>query len=181
MTGRLIAFVGPSGVGKDSVMEALSARCDLPLVRRVITRPANSGGEDFEGVTMEDFETRRAAGAFAIHWPAHGLMYGIPHTELAPVHDGEDRLINLSRAILPEAQANLPGLRVFLVTAPRDVLRARLMARGRETAEDIERRLDRADMSMPDGVQFDEIDNSGPLEGTLEAVCVALYPPKAAR
>ncbi|MEO0912102.1 MAG: hypothetical protein AAFY59_03810 [Pseudomonadota bacterium] len=40
MTGRFIAVVGPSGVGKDSVMAGMAARTgQLKLVRRVITRP----------------------------------------------------------------------------------------------------------------------------------------------
>ena len=43
--GRLIAVVGPSGVGKDSVMAGLVLlRAKLHLVRRMITRPANVGG-----------------------------------------------------------------------------------------------------------------------------------------
>ena len=48
MTGRFIAVVGPSGVGKDSVMQGMAARDPrIVLARRVITRPSDAGGEDF--------------------------------------------------------------------------------------------------------------------------------------
>ena len=50
--GRLIAVVGPSGVGKDSVMAGLVLRrAKLQLVRRMITRPANVGDEAFDAMT----------------------------------------------------------------------------------------------------------------------------------
>ena len=59
MTGRFIAIVGASGVGKDSVMAALAASDPrLRLVRRVITRPSAAGGEDFDGVTEDAFHAR---------------------------------------------------------------------------------------------------------------------------
>ena len=51
--GRLIAVVGPSGVGKDSVMAGLhGAIPDLHLVRRVITRAPDLGGEDYDAVSV---------------------------------------------------------------------------------------------------------------------------------
>ena len=63
--GALVGVVGPSGVGKDSVMQALvAARPDLRLVQRVITRPETAGGEPFEGVSEAEFARRRAAGDF---------------------------------------------------------------------------------------------------------------------
>ena len=52
----IFAVVGPSGAGKDTLIAgALRARPDLHLVRRVITRPTEAGGEAFEGVTGAEF------------------------------------------------------------------------------------------------------------------------------
>ena len=83
MTGRLVAIVGPSGAGKDTLIAgAVAARPDLVWARRTITRPA-TGNEPSEAVSEAEFERRRAAGAFAFWWTAHGLSYGIP----ASIHD----------------------------------------------------------------------------------------------
>ena len=145
MAGRLLGIVGPSGVGKDSVMEAVAAaRPGIGLVRRVITRPSEAGGEEFEGVGEAEFAARAARGAFLLSWRAHGLHYGIPATVLDELAAGRDLLVNLSRAVLPEAQAKVPGFACVALTAPAEVLADRLAARGRESREEIAGRLARA-------------------------------------
>ncbi|MGI3166328.1 phosphonate metabolism protein/1,5-bisphosphokinase (PRPP-forming) PhnN [Pseudooceanicola sp. 200-1SW] len=175
MAGRLLGIVGPSGVGKDSVMAAVAAaRPGIRLVRRVITRPSEAGGEEFDGVTEAEFTRRAAAGDFLLSWPAHGLHYGIPRGVLADLSAGQDLLVNLSRAVLPEARAKVPGFTCVLLTAPAPVLAARLAQRGRETAAEIERRLARAGFALPEGVAAVELDNSGPLEDTVAAVLALL-------
>ena len=65
--GRLIAVVGPSGVGKDSVMQGLHVVMpNLRLVRRVITRAPGLGGEDYVAVSETEFHAMHENGAFAI-------------------------------------------------------------------------------------------------------------------
>jgi len=161
----IFAVVGPSGAGKDTLIRgALAARPDLHLVRRVITRPTEAGGEDFEGVTPEDFAHRRARGDFALTWEAHGLSYGIPTDQITRPGGV---IFNGSRAALPAAVRVFPGLRVILVTAPDIILAARLAARGRETARDIRERLSRAAFEMPDGISFQTVVNdASPAIGT---------------
>lgn len=180
MTGRFIAVVGPSGVGKDTVMTAL-AKADprLRLVRRVITRPSSLGGEDFDGVTDPVFDQMMEEDAFALCWRAHGLRYGIPMRVKEQLAEGCDVLANLSRKRLPDAQAQFSNFHVLLLSAQHDVLRTRLEARGRETPSEIGRRLTRADIDIPDGVAFTEIDNSGPLAQTISSVLGTLYPTEA--
>ena len=175
--GRFIAVVGPSGVGKDSVMEGLVAeRPDLVRIRRVITRAEAASGEDFEGTTPALFAARAAGGDFALHWQAHGLFYGIPRD----VHDvlarGQDALANLSRGMLGRAARVFPALHVLHVTARPEVLATRLAGRGRESRAEIARRLARPAMPVPEGVQVTEIDNSDPLERSVAAALAALYP-----
>ncbi|WP_375691151.1 phosphonate metabolism protein/1,5-bisphosphokinase (PRPP-forming) PhnN [Pseudooceanicola sp. LIPI14-2-Ac024] len=177
--GRLIAVVGPSGVGKDSVMRALvAAKPGMHLVRRVITRPSEAGGEDFEGVTEGEFAARDGAGAFALSWPAHGLHYGIPRAVEQVLAEGHDAVVNLSRAVLPRAQARFPGLVVISLTADAGTLAERLAARGREDREEIARRLARATFALPDGIDAVEIDNTGPLDDTVDCILAHLMPAK---
>lgn len=170
----IFAVVGPSGAGKDTLIRgALAARPDLRLVRRVITRPTEAGGEDFEGVSARDFALRLERGEFAVHWEAHGLSYGIPRAQTA---GAGDVIFNGSRAALPAARLAFPDLRVILVTAPDAILAARLAGRGRETAADIEARLRRAAFALPDGITAETVLNDAtPEEGIARLLC-ALQP-----
>ncbi|WP_239494629.1 phosphonate metabolism protein/1,5-bisphosphokinase (PRPP-forming) PhnN [Roseovarius amoyensis] len=173
--GALVGVVGPSGVGKDSVMQALvAARPDLHLVRRVITRPETAGGEVFEGVSEAEFARRRAAGEFALCWPAHGLQYGAPATLRGQLAAGQTCLVNLSRAALAEAERLFDPFLTLHLTAPVAVLAERLAARGREDANAIAARLARADTSLPAGLsRVVEVANDGPLEATVARVLAA--------
>lgn len=180
MSGQLFAIVGPSGAGKDTLIQgALTARPGLSVVRRVITRATGAGGEDFEGVTPEDFAARRAAGEFALDWQAHGLRYGIPRAALAPLSQGEDVLFNGSRLGLLQASAMWPGLRVIHVTAPATVLQARLTARGRESADDIAARIARASAPLPDGLVVTTVMNDASPEDGIARFLAALQPVSA--
>ncbi|MBN2907045.1 MAG: phosphonate metabolism protein/1,5-bisphosphokinase (PRPP-forming) PhnN [Rhodobacteraceae bacterium] len=175
--GRLFAVVGPSGVGKDTLMaQAKAHRPDLHLARRVITRPAEAGGEAFDSVAPAQFERMRAAGAFALSWRAHGLHYGIPAGIDAVLAGGRDVVFNGSRGVLADAAARYPGLRVIHVTACPQVLAQRLAGRGRESAAQIEARLARADYALPRGMDVTTIANDGALEGAVAAVLAALQP-----
>lgn len=177
MKGRFIAIVGPSGVGKDSVMQALAAQNPkLLLARRVITRPSDAGGEDFDGVTDAQFTQLEDQGAFALSWAAHGLRYGIPATVFAALAQGNDVIANLSRGVLVQGQSRFARFETILLTADRNALAERLRARGRETQDEIEKRLERANFMIPQGVQAHQIDNSGPLDETVRAVLARLYP-----
>lgn len=173
----ITAIVGPSGAGKDTLIRgALAARPDLRLVRRVITRPTEAGGEDFEGVTPQEFQARRDRGDFALHWEAHGLSYGIPGTQIATPGDV---IFNGSRAALPSAIRAFPGLSVILITAPPTILADRLARRSRETADDIRTRLSRARFEMPPGIAYRTVQNDGTPEQGIARLLAALQPVSA--
>lgn len=178
--GRLIAVVGPSGVGKDSVMAGMvRARPDLHLVRRAITRPAEPGGEDHRPMTQAEFDRAARAGAFCLHWSAHGLSYGLPAATLDVLRAGRDCLANLSRSALPQAAAVVPALKVLSITAAPEVLARRLSGRGRESAAQIADRLAQAGKPLPPGLDVVEIHNDGPLDAAVAAALRALQPERA--
>ena len=168
MTGRLIAVVGPSGVGKDSVMVGIVRACpEFHIVRRVITRDPEAGGEDHDPVSVTEFQARVARGAFALHWRAHGLRYGIPAAVRDTLGAGTDCLANLSRSALPEAAKLFPGFLVLNVTARPETIARRLVARGRETDGQISSRLAQADRPLPAGLTVLHLSNDGPLADTV--------------
>lgn len=176
-SGRLIAVVGPSGVGKDSVMQGLAEVIpDLHLVRRVITRRPGLGSEEYDAVSEEQFQDLASNGAFAVHWGAHGLFYGIPQTVRYQLNKGTDCLANFSRKALLAGADAFPNFVVLNVTAHPETLAARLAARGRETEADIARRLAEANKPLPEGLDIITLANDGPLDQTI-ARAVALIQP----
>ncbi|WP_165644432.1 phosphonate metabolism protein/1,5-bisphosphokinase (PRPP-forming) PhnN, partial [Oharaeibacter diazotrophicus] len=125
MTGRFVAVVGPSGAGKDTLIAAARSRLAgddrVVFVRRVVSR-ADGGNEDHDTLDAACFPAAIAAGAFALHWGAHGLFYGIPARAVADVAAGRIVVANLSRGALDRARAVFPALTVVAVTCPTAVL-----------------------------------------------------------
>ncbi len=175
--GRLIAVVGPSGVGKDSVMAGMiAARPDMRLVRRTITRAPGLGGEGYHAVTPDAFAKAAENGAFCVHWTAHGLSYGIPADVLTDVQRGTECLANFSRSALLQAKALFPQMKVLNITASPATLAKRLAGRGRETESEIAARLKQADKALPAGLTVVTITNDGPLDDTVAKALAALQP-----
>jgi len=176
--GCMVAVVGPSGAGKDTLM-AYAAKLfegceDIIFARRVITRDAAAGGEDHDGVSEAEFEALERAGRFAVSWNAHGLRYGIPIETRQAVAQGKLVIANGSRSALARFRQAYPSLVVVNITASLDVLAARLEARGRETREEILGRLERSSLAVTGDYHVVTIDNSGSLEEAGRALVEAL-------
>ncbi|MNJ14715.1 Ribose 1,5-bisphosphate phosphokinase PhnN [compost metagenome] len=165
--GRLIYLMGPSGAGKDSLIDAVRAVLDksqVEIAQRVITRSAEAKGEKAVGVSTERFEQLCAEGAFALHWRANDLAYGVPVVIDSWLAGGRAVMVNGSRAHLAKARECYPNLLAILVTVEPRVLRQRLLARGRENLEEIERRLARSQQVSLHDPAIHLLDNSTSLE-----------------
>ena len=180
MNASLIYVMGPSGVGKDSLLNWLRAHVrSLPtppalhFARRTVTRSLDNSNEDHEAVGVDAFAQLLQAGAFALHWQAHGLHYGVRKEEIF----GRDGwvMVNGSRAYAAQARALFVGLTVLHVSAPETVVRARLTARQRETAAEVEARIQRsqsADVAVAPGDL--SIVNADSLQTTAQLLCEML-------
>jgi ribose 1,5-bisphosphokinase len=146
--GTMVVIVGPSGVGKDSVLtfaaQRMAADRDFTFVRRTITRPADEGGENHESVTIDEFAHMDNEARFCVSWSAHGLKYGIPMSCKHFVDHGGIAVCNGSRQALSRFEDTFPKLYVVAITADPDILAERLYARGRETTSEISGRLERS-------------------------------------
>lgn len=140
--------VGPSGAGKDTVIAGAKARCSddptIVFLRRIVTRPANDA-EDHDSLNDAAFDRAINDGAFSFWWNAHGLKYGIPRTADDDVRAGCTVVCNVSRGIVADVRARYARVDVVLVTAPADVLAARLSGRSRGTDGSLIERIKRSD------------------------------------
>lgn len=165
MNHRLVLVLGPSGVGKDTILNWLRSNWlagqAVHWVRRTITRPSQADAEAHEGVDAASFASIQAQGGFALHWSANGLQYGIRHDEMLPLQQGAWVILNGSREHLPVCAARYPGLTVVHISADPAVVRQRLKARGRESDDEIEARIQRqVPLRVPTGCQGIEILNN---------------------
>lgn len=176
--GLLVLVVGPSGVGKDSLIagarEALRHDPDFVFVKRIVTRHADTKAEDHDSLDIASFEQAEAEGRFSLSWRAHGLSYALPGSAARDVALGRMVVANGSRHVIGEAVARFARCRVVLVTAETRLRAERLAARGRETAAQIAARLDREGAPWPEGVEPVVVDNSGTLAKGIAAFVAAL-------
>lgn len=176
--GCLALVVGPSGAGKDSLLDsaraALAGDPGFVFVRREITRPEDAGGEVHTAISRATFEQRRDAGAYALSWDAHGLGYGIPAAIEADLAAGRVVIANVSRGVLDEARGTYDRVAILSITVSPEILAARLRGRGRESEAEILGRLERAAAFSVTGTDVIDIRNDGTLEQAVAAFVAAL-------
>lgn len=162
--GTLFLIVGPSGAGKDSLLRTaqtdLEGTGDFIFARRTITRPLDGDREDHEPITPEDFLHRAERGKFMLSWRVYDTDYGISVAYEDELAAGKNVIANVSRTVVAAGFAYFSPTRVIQITAPREVLEARL--RERADPATAAARLARA-VVLPDGVPVTHLLNAGNL------------------
>lgn len=178
MTGTFVAIVGPSGAGKDALISyARDKLADKPgflFAKRYITRPGDQAGEDHIAITPGAFAKQEASGQFILSWHAHDMDYAITSDMLRETANGQIVVANLSRTVLDRACELFASVKIFLVTARPDIIAQRLAERGRETSEDIKRRLARASLPLQQSSEIITIENNGLLSEAGEVFLAEL-------
>jgi phosphonate metabolism protein PhnN/1,5-bisphosphokinase (PRPP-forming) len=173
--GHLVLVVGPSGAGKDSVLRGAKARLAgnsrFVFPQRYVTRMADINSEDHLSMTEMEFGIAVSNEAFALWWNAHGKFYGIARSIECDLLEGRAVVVNCSRAMVCEAAAQYPHVLAAEITATPDVLTSRILARGRETEEDVARRVSRKVPDYPAGLGIVRIENNGPLQDAVDRFC----------
>jgi ribose 1,5-bisphosphokinase len=144
--GRLILVVGPSGAGKDTLLDLAKASCaddvNIVFAQRVVTREA-SAFENNEQISVEDFRQAQAKGAYAMHWEAHGHCYGLPRAIDDDIRAGRTVIANVSRTVIGMMRDTYEQVVVVSITAPPQVLAERLAMRSRSSDGQLAHRLGR--------------------------------------
>jgi guanylate kinase len=158
---RLTVLSGPSGVGKDSVIELIRARFPWVWVSVSVTtrkmRDYEVDGVHYYFVDRPEFERMVAEGQL-LEWAEFaGNLYGTPRAPVeARLREGRPVLLKIDlqgarqvRAAMPDAQF------VFLAPPSVEELKRRLIGRGTEDEETIRRRLAHADEELAAESEFD--------------------------
>ena len=159
----MIVISGPSGVGKDSVLQALKRRM-LPL-HFVVTattrlpRPDEVDGVDYFFVSLQEFERMIAADELLEHAVVYNQYKGIPKAQIrAAFESGKDVVLRVDvqgaarlRSLYPEA------VMVFLIPSNQQEWEERLRRRNSETPENLVLRLQTARRELDTLEMFDYI------------------------
>lgn len=161
--GLLFVVSGPSGAGKDTLVDALRER--MPRLRYSISattrppRPGEEEGRHYFFLTREEFERGREAGALLEWREYNGNLYGTPRDYIEhSVGEGYDVIMKpeVNGALAVKA-AYPDAVLIFLVPDRFSHLRERLLARRTETNDEIARRLEIAHREMKFIREFDYI------------------------
>lgn len=150
--------------------ERLCTESSICFAHRYITRPAGAGGENHVELTEEEFTARCQAGLFALHWESHDLRYGIGIELNQWLGKGVTVVINGSREYMRDVCKLYPETLPVYIEVAHDVLRERLLFRGRETPAQVKERLERNRDLQSCGLHATVISNNGPLDFAGEAL-----------
>lgn len=170
---RVFVITGPSGVGKGTLIRGLMER--LPALELSVSattrapRPGEVDGEDYHFLTREEFDGKVLAGEFVEHADYAGSSYGTLRSELeARVRAGVPVVLEIEVQGARQVRAALPdAVQVFIAPPSLAALRTRLVGRGTDDGEEVERRLRVAERELTAQPEFAHVVVNDRLEDAL--------------
>lgn len=184
LAGKKLLFVvsGPSGVGKSTLCRHILKKTpDIRLSVSYTTRKPRSGetdGKEYRFISEDEFREKISEHAFAEHAEVYGRLYGTPWKELEQEPGSNtDVLLDIdvqgARQVMKTLQK---AVTVFILPPSLEVLRARLVDRGTDTADEQTRRFQKAQDEMRSYTEYQYTIRNETLEQAikeLQAVIVA--------
>ncbi|MHB8460329.1 MAG: guanylate kinase [Candidatus Limnocylindrales bacterium] len=176
----LVIVSGPSGVGKDTILDALKRRPHHPDYHYVVTcttrapRPGELPDRSYHFLSRERFVELRDAGELLEANEVHGNWYGTPRTEVREaLAAGRDVILKIDvqgAQIVKERVAE--ALLIFLVPPSLEALFHRLRTRATETADELELRQRNAAIELARQEDYDHVvvNETGQVEWTAERI-----------
>jgi len=173
---RVFVITGPSGVGKGTLIRGLLARVpELELSVSATTRaprPGERNGVDYHFLSDEEFDRKVAAGAFVEHAAYSGRRYGTLRSELERrTGAGVPVVLEIELQGARQVRRTLPeAVQVFILPPSDSALRERLVGRGTDPPEEIERRLRVAQRELAAQGEFDHLVLNDRQEDAVDAL-----------
>jgi guanylate kinase len=176
----LVIISGPSGVGKDTIIEAMQKRGHYPAYHYVVTcttrspRPNEIPGVSYNFVSLAEFAALREAGELLEANEVHGNWYGTPKAGVrAALSGGQHAILKIDVQGAHVVKGCVPvALLIFVVPPSMDTLVEHLKARRTESAEQLEIRQRNAalELARKDDYDFVVVNEEGRVDQTAERI-----------
>jgi guanylate kinase len=165
----VFVITGPSGVGKGTLIRTLLERVpELQLAVSATTRQPRPGEEDgvhYHFLTDAEFDKRVLAGEFLEHADYSGRRYGTLKSELTK----PDVVLEIEVQGARQVAREMPGaVRIFIAPPTEDALRTRLVGRGHDDPEQVERRLEVAKAELAAQDEFAHVVHNDRLDDAAD-------------
>jgi guanylate kinase len=158
----MVLISGPSGCGKSTIIQRLLSGPGVEFSVSATTRPIREGevgGADYHFLSKEEFRSKVEEGAF-IEWAeVYGNLYGTLRAPMeAAIQAGRVFLVEIDvQGALQLRALGEDGVFVFIAPPSFGELQKRLIGRGTEAPEVIERRLKKAEDEYRERVKYDHV------------------------
>lgn len=161
----LVIISGPSGVGKDTIIDALRRRPRDPDYHYVVTcttraaRPGEVDGVSYHFLSVDEFSALRRDGELLEWAQVHGNWYGTPRRQvLDALRSGRDVILKIDVQGAQSIKSRVAdALLVFLVPPSMETLFARLRSRATETVDELEVRQRNAAVELARQEDYDHV------------------------
>lgn len=187
----LVIISGPSGVGKDTIIEALRVRPRQPDYHYVVTcttrprRPDETDGVSYRFLDRAAFVEMRAAGEFLEANEVHGNWYGTPRGQVrAALAAGHDVILKIDVQGAQVVKETVPdAILIFIVPPSLETLFQRLKRRATESADQLELRQRNAAIELARQEDYDYIveNREGEVAATAERIDAIIIAERAGR
>lgn len=177
---QVVIISGPSGVGKDTIIEAMQKRSPSHPRHYVVTvttrdrREAEIDGVSYHFLTMDDYHRLRDADGLLEASEVHGNWYGTPRDQVqSALSSGLDAILKIDVQGAHKVRAKVQdALLIFVVPPSLEALRDRLVGRSTESAADLERRRDDAAYELSQQGDYDHVvvNETDQIERTAERI-----------
>lgn len=176
----LVIISGPSGVGKDTIIEALQRRGHVPAYHYVVTcttrarRPGEIAGVSYNFVSVEQFKRLHDSGELLEANEVHENWYGTPKAGLREaLARGQHAILKIDVQGAQVVKSRVPeALLIFVVPPSLETLFAHLKARRTESAEQLEiRQRDAAiELARQDDYDYVVVNEEGRVDATAARI-----------